>query len=118
MAQFNCKRTIPKGLWDAKGNRAKGKSVEARETNLALDNIKSQIIKHYQRISGREAYVTAEMVRNVCQGLDGEYETLLGAFDKENEVFKRRIGKDHAPKGSIIAENGHIKGCGMVSAFP
>ena len=51
VAQFSCKRTIPKELWDAKGNKAKGKSIEARETNLALDNIKAQIIKHYQRIT-------------------------------------------------------------------
>lgn len=94
VAQFSCKRTIHKELWDAKGNKAKGKSVEARETNLALDNIKAQIIKHYQRISDREAYVTAEMVRNAYQGLGGEYETLLSAFDKENEVFKKRVGKD------------------------
>ena len=65
--------------------------MEARENNLALDNIKVQIIKHYQRISDREAYVTAEMVCNVYQGLGGEYETLLSAFDKENEVFKRRV---------------------------
>ena len=69
VAQFSCKRSIAKELWDAKGNRAKGKSVEARETNLALDNIKAQIIKHYQRISDREAYVTAEMVRNAYQGI-------------------------------------------------
>ena len=47
---FSCKRTIPKDLWDAKGNTANGKSMEARETNLALDNIKARIIKHYQRI--------------------------------------------------------------------
>lgn len=94
VAQFSCKRSIPKTLWDAKGNRAKGKSVEARETNLALDNIKAQIIKHYQRISDREAFVTAEMVRNAYQGIGGEYETLLKAFDRENEVFKKRVGKD------------------------
>ena len=37
VAQFSCKRSIAKELWDAKGNRAKGKSMEARETNLALD---------------------------------------------------------------------------------
>ena len=85
--------------WDglqstAKGNRAKGKSVEARETNLALDNIKAQIIKHYQRISDREAYVTAEMVRNAYQGIGCEYETILGAFDKENAKFLKRVGKD------------------------
>lgn len=96
VAQFSCKQTIAKGLWDAKGNRAKGKSKEARNINLALDNIKAQIIKHYQRLSDREAFVTAEMVRNAFQGLGTEYETLLGAFDKDNESFRKRIGIDRA----------------------
>ena len=54
VAQFSCKQTIAKELWDAKGNRAKGKSREARDINLALDNIKAQIIKHYQRLSDRK----------------------------------------------------------------
>ena len=96
VAQFSCKLTITKTMWDAKGNRAKGKSKEARDINLALDNIKAQIIKHYQRISDREAFVTAEMVRNAYQGIGTEYETLLGAFDKDNESFKKRIGIDRA----------------------
>ena len=108
VAQFSCKRTIPKELWDAKGNKAKGKSMEARETNLALENIKAQIIKHYQRISDREAYVTAEMVRNAYQGLGGEYETLLGAFDKENEVFKKQA-RTH-PGCQIPHQAGHRLG--------
>ena len=34
LTQFSFKRSIAKELWDAKGNRAKGKSLEARETNL------------------------------------------------------------------------------------
>ena len=96
VAQFSCKQSIHKGLWDVKGNRAKGKSKESRDINLALDNIKAQIIKHYQRISDREAYVTAEMVRNAYQGIGTEYETLLGAFDKDNDSFKKRIGIDRA----------------------
>ena len=62
--------------------------MEARETNLALDNIKAQIIKHYQRISDREAFVTAEMVRNAYQGIGGEYETLLKAFDRERKYSR------------------------------
>ncbi len=64
IAQFSCKQSISKELWDAKGNRAKGKSREAVAVNYALDNIKAQITKHYQRLSDREAFVTAEMVRN------------------------------------------------------
>ena len=95
-AQFSCKRSIPKELWDTKGNCAKGKSKEAREINFALDDIKAQIIKHYQRLSDREAFVTAEMVRNAYQGIGNEYETLLGAYDKDNANFKLRCGKDRA----------------------
>ena len=91
VAQFSFKQSIHKDLWDVKG-----KSKESRDINLALDNIKTQIIKHYQRISDREAFVTAEMVRNAYQGIGTEYETLLRAFDKENEAFAKRVGKDRS----------------------
>ena len=113
VAQFSCKQPIPKALWDAKGNRAKGKSIEARDINHALDNIKAQIIKHYQRISDREAYVTAEMVRNAYQGIGSEYETLLGAFDKDNATFQKRVGTDRV-KGTYMAR---VRARNHVAAF-
>ena len=113
VAQFSCKQTIQKTLWDAKGNRAKGKSIEARDINHALDNIKAQIIKHYQRISDREAYVTAEMVRNAYQGIGSEYETLLGAFDKDNATFQKRVGTDRV-KGTYMAR---VRARNHVAAF-
>ena len=113
VAQFSCKQTIPKALWDAKGNRAKGKSIEARDINHALDNIKAQSIKHYQRISDREAYVTAEMVRNAYQGIGSEYETLLGAFDKDNATFQKRVGTDRV-KGTYMAR---VRARNHVAAF-
>ena len=95
-SQFSCKRSIPLSLWDAKGNCAKGRSREALDLNRDLDNIKAQIIKHYQHLSDREAFVTAEMVRNAYQGFGSEYATLLGAFDKDIANLKRRVGKDRA----------------------
>lgn len=98
IAQFSCKQRIQTELWDAKGNRAKGKSREAASVNYALDNIKAQITKHYQRLSDREAFVTAEMVRNAYLGLGAEYETLLRAFDKENAAFAKRVGKDRSKR--------------------
>ena len=96
IAQFSCKQSVSKAIWDVKGNRAIGKSKEAKEVNFVLDNIKAQIAKHYQRLSDREAFVTAEMVRNAYQGIGTEYETLLRAFDKENAAFAKRVGKDRA----------------------
>ena len=93
VAQFSCKLTIAKTVWDAKGIGQKARAKN-RETSIWLWI--TQIIKHYQRISDREAYVTAEMVRNAYQGIGTEYETLLGAFDKDNESFKKRIDIDRA----------------------
>ena len=93
-SQFSCKKSITLALWDAKGNCAKGRSKEALQLNRDLDNIKAQIIKHYQHLSDREAFVTAEMVRNSYQGFGSEYETLLNAFDKDIASFKKRVGKD------------------------
>lgn len=93
-SQFSCKRSIPLDMWDVKGNCAKGRSKEALQINRELDNIKAQIIKHYQRLSDREAFVTAEMVRNAYQGFGSEYETLLSAFDKDIANLKKRVGKD------------------------
>lgn len=95
-SQFSCKRSIPLSLWDTKGNCAKGRTREALDLNRDLDNIKAQIIKHYQHLSDREAFVTADMVRNAYQGSGSEYETLLGAFDKDIANLKRRVGKDRA----------------------
>ena len=57
-SQFSCKKTIPLDMWDVKGNCAKGRSKEALQINRELDNIKAQIIKHYQHLSDREAFVT------------------------------------------------------------
>ena len=37
------------------------------------------------------------MVRNAYQGIGTEYETLLRAFDKENEAFAKQVGKDRSP---------------------
>ena len=93
-SQFSCKKTIPLDMWDVKGNCAKGRSKEALQINRELDNIKAQIIKHYQYLSDREAFVTAEMVRNSYQGFGSEYETLLNAFDKDIASLKKRVGKD------------------------
>ena len=93
-SQFSCKKTIPLDMWDVKGNCAKGRSNEALQINRELDNIKAQIIKHYQHLCDHEAFVTAEMVRNSYQGFGSEHETLLNSFDKDIASLKKRVGKD------------------------
>ena len=57
---------------------------------------------YYQHLSDREAFVTAEMVRNSYQGFGSEYETLLSAFDKDIANQKKRVGKDRVASNSFM----------------
>ena len=61
-ACFSCKKEVSISLWDAKANRAKGKSEEARMLNQELDNAKAQIAKHYQYICDHDSFVTAKSI--------------------------------------------------------
>jgi len=96
ISQFSCKQSIEPRLWDAKSNRAIGKSDKSMKLNRSLDNIRAQLTNHYQVISDRKSYVNAEMVRNAWQGIVMECDTLLGALDRHNDEFKKRTGKDRS----------------------
>ena len=51
IAQFSAKLSVPETLWEVSGGRAKGRSLEADRINRHLDNIRTQIGKHYQSVS-------------------------------------------------------------------
>jgi len=73
MSQFSSKLSVRSSLWDAKANKASGRSLEAQRLNEKLENIKTNIGKQYQRLCDRDSYVTAEKVRNAFVGKDRAY---------------------------------------------
>ena len=78
------------GYLGCQGNRAIGKSKEAKKVNFALDNIKAQIAKNYQRLSDREAFVTAEMVRKyVAEFIKYQYKRSDMSMNELTEEFIR-----------------------------
>lgn len=96
IAQFSSKISVPVALWEVKGGRAKGKSLEADRINRHLDNIRGQINKHYQSICDRETYVTAEKVRNSFMGFGQNYKTLMKTYVSYTQDLKERIGVDRS----------------------
>ena len=97
VSQFSCKLSVSPKLWDTGGNRAAGKSVEARRINEKLENIKTNIGKQYQRISDRDSFVTAEKVKNAWLGFGDEHRLLLQTFDEYLQEFAgKRVGKDRS----------------------
>ena len=96
ISQFSCKFTVRSTLWDAKANKASGKSLEAQRLNEKLENIKTNIGKQYQRLCDRDSYVTAEKVRNAFLGMGDDCRLLLQTFDEYLAGFLKRVGKDRA----------------------
>ena len=96
MSQFSCKLSVRSSLWDAKANKASGRSLEAQRLNEKLENIKTNIGKQYQRLCDRDSYVTAEKVRNAFLGMGDDCRLLLQTFDEYLAGFLKRVGKDRA----------------------
>ena len=91
MSQFSSKLSVRSSLWDAKANKASGKSLESQRINEKLENIKTNIGKQYQRLCDRDSYVTAEKVRNAFLGMGDDCRLLLQPFDEylvKNIPFK------------------------------
>ena len=87
--QFSCKVDCKPDLWEAKGGRATGKSVMARNVNMELDKIKARIDKYYKEIVDRDNFVTAEKVKNAFLGLEYRQHTLMTMFAQWNEEYKK-----------------------------
>ena len=96
MSQFSCKLSVRSSLWDAKANKAAGRSLESQRINEKLENIKTDIGKQYQRLCDRDSYVTAEKVRNAFLGMGDDCRLLLQTFDEYLAGFLERVGKDRA----------------------
>ena len=76
-SQFSCKTTANPNLWDTKGGRMIGKSMQALEVNRKLDKMRVSISKHYQEIMDRDNFVTADKVKNAFLGLEYRCHTLM-----------------------------------------
>ena len=83
MSQFSCKLSVRSSLWDAKANKAAGRSLEAQRLNEKLENIKTNIGKQYQRLCDRDSYVTAEKVRNAFLGMGDDCRLLLQTYSRD-----------------------------------
>ena len=73
MSQFSCKLSVRSSLWDAKANKAAGKSLEAQRINEKLENIKTNIGKQYQRLCDRS--LRSKSVSSVIASMRGVVHT-------------------------------------------
>ena len=94
--QFSCKMDVPLRLWDVKNNRASGKSVEAQRINHAVDKIRVEVNRRYQKLMQTDGYVTAAKLKDAYLGIGVKQETLLKLFEQHNSEFAKKVGHSRA----------------------
>ncbi|GHU68069.1 transposase [Bacteroidia bacterium] len=92
LCQFSSKLEIEPELWDTKGSKAAGKSMEAARLNALLENLRSSLMNHYRAIEKEDVMVSPEKIRNAFLGIKTREETLLGVFAQYNVNLKRLEG--------------------------
>lgn len=97
VSQFSSKLDIEPDMWDVKQGKASGNSAKARQLNTLLEEMRRSIRNHYHEIELREAYVTAEKVRNAFLGIETKQRTLLELFKKHNDDARKLIGISKTP---------------------
>ena len=91
-ARFGMKKEINPKLWDVNVGKATGRTGEANEINILLDNTKSAIYKVYRDLQEKENCVTAEKIKNSFLGINTKHQNLLELFDQHNREKKMLVG--------------------------
>ena len=113
-AQFSCKTTANPDLWDTKGGRMMGKSMQALEVNRKLDKMRVSISKHYQEIMDRDNFVTADKVKNAFLGLEYRCHTLMKVYSQSRDEMEKQY---KAGIKSLSSFTRYRIGCAYVGEF-
>jgi len=90
--RFSMKLEIDPALWNIDEGKSIGKSKEAKEINLILDNTFTSLHKIYREILEKDNYVTAEKIKNAYLGLDSDATTILQLFRQHNDDLAKLVG--------------------------
>lgn len=89
------------GLWDAEGQFVKGKTEEAQTINRRLALIKGDLHKKYLQLEALGKPITAEILKNLYQGVDENRKTLQEAIDIYYDRFAEKVASGQKSKHSL-----------------
>ncbi len=77
--------------WDNDKNRLKGRTTEALQINLQLDNIQSGLQAIFRRMELSE-HLSLEAIKSEYLGRKEDIDTILSLFEKHNNDFRSQVG--------------------------
>lgn len=84
---ISTKKKISISLWNPEKKKAMGTTIEAKQVNLYLDQVKAQLFQCYQDLKFKGELITAELIKANFNGESENNKTLLNLID----YHKRKI---------------------------
>ena len=96
-AEVSTMRKVQLSKWNAKANKVKGYTIEAKQTNRHLDVIKNRIYEIYQNLVNQDMeIVSAAGIRDEFLGTNKSRKLILEMFEEHNLRMERLVGKDYS----------------------
>ena len=83
--------SVKSSQWDKEKERIKGRTTEALNTNLQLDNVASGLQSIFRRIEMSDV-VSLERIKSEFLGKKEEIDTLMQLFEKHNGDVAKQVG--------------------------
>jgi len=95
-AGLSVSRKVDPQKWDARTNKVRGTSSEARELNIYLDKVRSRVNKMHEKLMEANQPFTALDLKNLYLGKKEKPKMLLEVFDEHNKQMEKLIGIEFA----------------------
>jgi len=113
-AELATQREVMVSLWDAKAQKMKGSSQEAKGINMHLDVIRGSLHTHHSRLISLGKTVTAEILKLEYLGIRAERKSLCEVFDFHLKQYKEKAEKQAIAPATLDKYNYTF---GKVKAF-
>ena len=94
-AELSVSRKIESQKWDAKLQRAIGRSESARTLNDYLDGLVNQVKRNFNVLLDKGYEISAPILRDVLTGKHKKEHTLIAVFEENNKLIKLEEGSKY-----------------------
>ncbi len=95
-SELSISRKVDPQRWDARTNKMRGTSAEARELNHYLDKVRSRVNKMHEKLIDANQPFTALDLKNLYIGKKEKPKMLLEVFDEHNKQMEKLIDIEFA----------------------
>ena len=88
-------RKIAPNKWDARSQRAVGRSESARTLNDYLDKVEVQVKKNFNELLDKQMDISAAILRDMQTGKFVKELTLIEVFEANNKLVKQEEGSKY-----------------------